>query len=220
MSEEIKKEVRNWWAENPMTYGSEHGRTSFGLDEDNEMQFELGTREFFERSDKTFFEWNASLHTSEGFFSKIFPYADYYNKKVLEVGCGLGAMAMQWALANANITVVDLNPVAVAQTRRRFEIFGLEGVFQEVDGNVLPFEDEVFDYVYSWGVLHHSPDLARSMSELFRVIRPGGIGVLEFRREGVASAHTVGRPWVAKDSMADVTDGVPPPRHSAGRDSR
>ena len=38
----------------------------------------------------------------------------------------------------------------------------------------LPFADASFDYVYSWGVLHHSPDLARSITELMRVLRPGG----------------------------------------------
>ena len=49
-----------------------------------------------------------------------------------------------------------------------------------------PFPNERFDYVYSWGVLHHSPDLERSVAEMFRVLRPGGqFGVMLYHRKSV-----------------------------------
>jgi SAM-dependent methyltransferase len=104
----------------------------------------------------------------------------------LEVGCGQGTMASVWAGAGANVTAVDLNPQAVEQTKRRFELFGLNGTVQRADGRTLPFQDHDFDYAYSWGVLHHSPDLARSLSELMRVLKPGGgFGVMLYNRRSL-----------------------------------
>ncbi len=62
---------------------------------------------------------------------------------------------MNWAKQGAHVTAVDLNPVAIAQTKRRFELLGLRGDIREMDANSLQFDDASFDYVYSWGVLHH-----------------------------------------------------------------
>ncbi|MCA1602873.1 MAG: class I SAM-dependent methyltransferase, partial [Acidobacteria bacterium] len=42
------------------------------------------------------------------------------------------------------------------------------------DAENLPFADNTFDLVYSWGVLHHSPDTYRAFEEVFRVLKPGG----------------------------------------------
>lgn len=170
-------QIREWWAEHPMTYGDEHGRPEWG-----DSSSELGTREFFQRVDDRFFEWNAPLHGDRP-FSRLFDYGSYGDGKVLEVGCGMGSMAMQWALAGARMTAVDLNPTAIAQTRRRFEVFGLDGDVREADARTLPFEDDTFDYAYSWGVLHHSPELNRSIEELLRVVRPGGgFGIMLYNR--------------------------------------
>jgi SAM-dependent methyltransferase len=95
---------------------------------------------------------------------------------------------MNWALHGADVTAVDLNPVAIAQTRRRFEVFGLKGNIQEMDASALQFDDASFDYVYSWGVLHHSPNLERSLLELLRVLRPNGeYGIMLYNRASIYS---------------------------------
>lgn len=177
--------VRRWWAEFPMTYGDEHGNTLYGAGSER-TEAELGSREFFENADATFYRWNEPLHGPGGPFSRLFDYPAYHGKRVLEVGCGMGCMAMNWARQGAVITAVDLNPVAVAQTRRRFEIFGHSGEIREADAARLPFADDTFDYVYSWGVLHHSPGLADSLAELRRVMKPGArLGVMLYNRESL-----------------------------------
>lgn len=165
-----------------MTYGEEHGKTEYA----EHGAVPMGSKEFFAEVDRVFYQWNIPLHTEEGRFSKIFPYRKFQGKEVLEIGCGMGTMAMNWALHGARITAVDLNPTAIEQTRRRFELYGLDGSIQQADGNRLPFSDCTFDYAYSWGVLHHSPDLALSLREMMRVLKPGAkFGVMLYYRPSV-----------------------------------
>jgi SAM-dependent methyltransferase len=182
---DVKQAIRQWWAEYPMTYGEEHGNTDY-RDAGGKNHAALGTREFFEKADATFYRWNEHLHGASGPFSNLFPFDQYSGRRVLEVGCGMGCMAMNWARHGARVTAVDLNPVSVAQTQRRFDLFGLDGEIREADAEHLPFEDNSFDYVYSWGVLHHTPGIARAIGELHRVLTPGGrAGVMLYNRESL-----------------------------------
>jgi ubiquinone/menaquinone biosynthesis C-methylase UbiE len=73
---------------------------------------------------------------------------------------------------------VDLTEASVDLARRRFELFELPGKFQVADAEALEFADESFDLVYSHGVLHHTPDAARAVREIHRVLRPGGRAVV------------------------------------------
>lgn len=188
--EDIKKsEIRNWWADNPMTYGDIHGKTTYDT---APSSLQIGTREFFESADRRFYSWNQDLHSAEGPFTKLFNFKKYKGKKVLEIGCGMGCMAMNWAQQGATVSAVDLNPVAIEQTKKRFHLFNLQATIQEMDGRSLDFPDNYFDYVYSWGVLHHSPDLQRSIDEVLRVLKPGGrTGVMLYHRNSLLYFYTV-----------------------------
>lgn len=178
-----KEAIRDWWADNPMTYGFEHGVTSYTLEDGSQVEVRIGSREFFELADRTFYEWNENIHDQTGRFGKIFDYGRYQGKRVLEVGCGMGCMAMNWASHGAQLTAVDLNPVAVAQTTRRMEAFGLQAEVRQADGETLPFDNDSFDFVYSWGVLHHTPRTKEAIAELRRVLKPGGrAGVMLYNR--------------------------------------
>jgi SAM-dependent methyltransferase len=187
-----KPDVKQWWARFPMTYGQNHGELSWLTDEGIEERFELGSREFFAKVDENFYRWNAPLHADGARFGRIYPYERYRGGKVLEVGCGIGTMAMNWALQGGRMTAVDLNPVAVEQTSRRFKLFDLPGLVLQADGRVLPFANDSFDFVYSWGVLHHSPDLKRSLDELIRVLRPGGeYAVMLYHRDSIRYRYAI-----------------------------
>jgi ubiquinone/menaquinone biosynthesis C-methylase UbiE len=177
-----KDEISSWWAINPMTYGDIHGTANYSGE-----KFTLGDKFFFEKVDKEFFSWNKPLSKKDP-FDLLFPFKDIpVGSRVLEIGCGMGTMASIWAKRGMNVTAIDLNPVAVEQTKRRFELYGLNGSIRMVDANDLPFLDDEFDYVYSWGVLHHSPRLDVSVAELFRVLRPGGhYGVMLYNRNSLA----------------------------------
>ena len=180
-----RADIRQWWADFPMTYGEEHGQAEY-RDAAGSVRVDLGTREFFDNADATFYRWNEPLHGPAGPFSRLFDYPAFRGKRVLEVGCGMGCMAMNWARQGAAVTAVDLNPVSIAQTTRRFELFGLSGDIREADAARLPFENNSFDYVYSWGVLHHSPGIPDAIAEIHRVLKPGGkTGVMLYNRNSL-----------------------------------
>lgn len=191
--EQRKDDIRKWWAGAPMTYGEDHGRASYTLPDGTVETVELGTARFFELADSVFYRWNEPLHGPGAPFARIFDYGRYRGRKVLEVGCGMGCMSMNWAKQGALMTSVDLNPVSIAQTKRRFEVFGLEGDIREADAERLPFADDEFDFVFSWGVVHHTPNIRAAIAEMYRVLKPGGrAGLMLYHRHSFLSKVLVG----------------------------
>jgi len=95
-------------------------------------------------------------------------------KRVLEIGCGIGTDAVNFARAGADYTGVDLSAASLDLTRRRFAVYGLRGTFHlgnaEELPNVVPIQ--VFDLVYSFGVIHHSPEPSRVIRSLKRYLGP------------------------------------------------
>jgi len=94
--------------------------------------------------------------------------------RVLEIGVGMGADYEQWLKAGAAATGVDLSSESLDRASRRCALSGLAPDLQVADAEHLPFEDCTFDVVYSYGVMHHSPDTAQCLQEAWRVLKPGG----------------------------------------------
>jgi len=161
-----QQQVREWWNRNPMSY-----------DVDDPIRQPEGTREYFRELDSRIFHPRYMRLTARPGgkpFSLFVDFDSLAGKDVLEVGCGSGIAVQLFAEAGANVTAVDLTPWAVATTRARLDAFGLEADVFEADGEALPLDDDTFDLVFSWGVIHHSTDTERALSELVRVCRPGG----------------------------------------------
>ncbi len=97
------------------------------------------------------------------------------SKDILEIGVGMGADHIRWARSGPkSLNGIDLTPRAVEHTRKRLAIYQLISDVREADSEQLPFPDNSFDIVYSWGVLHHTPHTADAVKEVHRVLRPGG----------------------------------------------
>jgi len=102
-------------------------------------------------------------------------FAEGQGKDVLEVGVGMGADHLEWARSNPkSLSGIDLTERAIAFTAARFKQAGKKSDLQTGDAENLPFKPNSFDLVYSWGVLHHSPDTPKAFAEVVRVLRPGG----------------------------------------------
>lgn len=96
-------------------------------------------------------------------------------KELLEVGVGAGTDFCQWVRGGAIATGIDLTEAAIKATRDNLRSRGLSAKDLRVaDAEQLPFDDGLFDVVYSWGVIHHSPDTQRALNEIARVLKPGG----------------------------------------------
>jgi len=99
----------------------------------------------------------------------------FRGKDVLEIGCGMGTDGFEFARNGANYVGVDLTPRAVELAKERFRLSGVSGRFENANAEEkLPFADDSFDHVYSFGVIHHSPVPARIVREIHRVLKKGG----------------------------------------------
>jgi ubiquinone/menaquinone biosynthesis C-methylase UbiE len=126
-----------------------------------------GTPEYFQQIERRRYEL-------EPFIPELADFASARDQAVLEIGVGLGTDHVQFARAGAHLSGVDLTPKSIELVGRRLELEGLSSDLQNADAESLPFEDGSFDVVYSWGVLHHTPDTPAAVREAIRVLRPGG----------------------------------------------
>ncbi len=97
--------------------------------------------------------------------------------RVLEAGCGVGAQTIPLIQASpeANITCLDIAAESLLAAEARVAIAGLpRPTFQQGDIRALPFDDAVFDHAFICFVLEHLPDPDAALTELCRVVRPGG----------------------------------------------
>jgi SAM-dependent methyltransferase len=167
MGGEISKvDVQEYWNAEPC------GTRGLSLEEDS----------FFRESESRRYQLDGSL---------IFGFAEFtrfHGKRVLEIGVGTGTDFVQWARAGALAHGIDLTERGVELTRRRLAREKLIGQVDVGDAENLPFPDEQFDLVYSWGVLHHTPNPRKAIDEVRRVLVPGGEAriMLYHRRSWVA----------------------------------
>ena len=118
---------------------------------------------------------SAIRYTLEPYILSFANFEQSKNKKVLEIGVGMGADHQKFAEAGADLYGIDLTTRAISLTQRRFECHQLRSTLNQGDAENLSFPDDSFDMVYSWGVLHHSPDTPKAISEVHRVLKPGGL---------------------------------------------
>lgn len=155
-SELQKAEVRDFWNRN--------------VNQFNQLQRDdVGSREFYDAAEALRYEYHYHLPP---LFDKVA--REYPGGKLLEVGCSMGNDTIQFARRGMQVTGVDLTEAAIELIRKRFEMYSESGDFRVADAENLPFDDDSFDVVYSFGVLHHTPDTAGAIEEVRRVLRPGG----------------------------------------------
>jgi SAM-dependent methyltransferase len=127
-----------------------------------------------ERSAEGYLEQARQRYALEPYVADFADFPSARGKRVLEIGVGLGADHQRFAEAGAELYGLDLTPRAVEHVGRRFAALGLESSLLVGDAERLGFRSGAFDTVYSWGVLHHSPDTPKAVEEVRRVLAPGG----------------------------------------------
>lgn len=128
-------------------------------------------------------------------------------KSILEVGCGIGLDSVQIAQRGLDLFALDLTFVGIDTAKKRFSKESLPGKFLVGDGCHLPFSENSFHYVYSFGVLHHAADTKKSIEELYRVLQPGGQArIMLYNRHSFNElVHRITRvPFEEKDKLCPV----------------
>lgn len=152
---DIKNNTRNVWGASPA------GTTS--------SKAKPKTKEFFEEA----FKYRAEYE--QPWLYEVVPFKDFKDKKVLEIGCGAGFDAYNITREGAIYTGIDITPENIERTRTHLGFFGLDGEILEADAENLPYTGGgEFDIVYSNGVLHHTPDMKKSFSEAYRILKNNG----------------------------------------------
>jgi ubiquinone/menaquinone biosynthesis C-methylase UbiE len=145
----LKDEVRDFWNSEPC--GSRYLEGSTDFDAHARARYAL-----------------------ESYIPEFAQFARSRNLRVLEVGVGMGADYLEWLKAGALASGVDLSSASLERARRRCELAGLQPDLRVADAERLPFPDSSFDVVYSYGVMHHSPETPQCLREAWRVLKPGG----------------------------------------------
>ncbi|MCS6965533.1 MAG: class I SAM-dependent methyltransferase [Candidatus Kapabacteria bacterium] len=153
----LKEQVQHYWDQQPCG-------TQF-------TEFPWGTPEFFADVERF-------RYTVQPFMHRLIGFERYKGKRVLEVGCGLATDLLQFARHGACVTGIDLSPQSIRLARQRFSLEGLPGEFLVADAEQLPFPNASFEVVYSFGVLHHTPNIVQALAEIHRVLIPGGEVIL------------------------------------------
>lgn len=155
---------RSWWQNNPMRY-----------DWGDRIPAEEFSKEFYQEIDERFFSdsWRYMPWTTRP-FDALVPFAELGTKDVLEIGVGNGSHAQLISPHCKTYTGIDLTDYAVKSTSKRFEAFGLKGTIRQMDAEKLDFPDASFDFIWTWGVIHHSANTGRILEQMSRVLKPGG----------------------------------------------
>jgi 2-polyprenyl-3-methyl-5-hydroxy-6-metoxy-1,4-benzoquinol methylase len=175
--EHVQDGNARWWNANPMAYDW-HGEVQA-------PQFSLA---WFSAIDRAHLHGARLFATKDRPFDRVMPIDDLAGKSVLEIGCGMGLHTETLARAGANVTAIDLTPTGVEGTTRRLALKGLTARVIQADAEKLPFDDKSFDFVWSWGVIHHSSNTGRVVRHIARVLRPAGeCRIMVYNRQGMAA---------------------------------
>lgn len=146
-------------------------------------------------------EYVPEYEASEKHWAMFYSPEEVQGMAVLDAGCGTGIFSAIFARNGAGRVVgIDISPGSLETARGLKEKFNLANVsFERQDMLQLPFADGTFDIVWAWGTVHHTTDPLRAISELARVLRPGGsIFLAVYKRTKLTWIHEIIRKTLVK----------------------
>ncbi|MEM7453053.1 MAG: methyltransferase domain-containing protein [Planctomycetota bacterium] len=129
---------------------------------------------------------NNKIITARVRLGALTKYVNVEKPRMLDIGCSIGATVEAGTLLGWRASGVDVSSAAV----NFCSSLGLD--CHKIDGTELPFADDTFDVVTSWHVIEHVSDVKETLAEWNRVLKPGGIMVLETPDSQCLKARTQG----------------------------
>jgi 2-polyprenyl-3-methyl-5-hydroxy-6-metoxy-1,4-benzoquinol methylase len=159
----VQSNNQAWWTSQTMSY-----------DWGEKNKFEKFSLPWYDEIDRRFAHDARLFAHDKQPFDRIIPFDEICGKKVLEIGCGMGLHTELMTRAGAEVTSVDLSETSVQATRTRLKLKGLAASIIQGDAESLAFEPGSFDFIWSWGVIHHSSRTAKIVRDIARILRPDG----------------------------------------------
>jgi SAM-dependent methyltransferase len=157
---------RQWWEHHPMKYDETESTPLTSAEGTPAFYREIDAR-FFRRAEQAI-GWQALP------FDTLIDFRALASQRVLEIGIGCGSHAELLSSRARAYVGVDLTDYATKMTRQRFRVLNRPAPICRMDAERLALPDDSFDFVWSWGVIHHSSNTRRILEEAHRVLRPGG----------------------------------------------
>jgi len=151
-----KLEIKRHWNANPCGTGEYLNGIIYG------------SREFFDEIRRSRYE------VTDTWMKDTIDFTIAKGKKLLEIGFGVGTDLVTFCENGAEVYGIDITEEHYRLTKLNFERHEKNCVLKLCDSANIDFPPDFFDYVYSHGVLHHTPDTVRCVSEAYRVLKPGG----------------------------------------------
>ena len=131
---------------------------------------EIGTKEYFDEVEK-------KKLTAEPHIKTFSNFDEWNGKKVLEIGCGLATVGINFASHGANYTGVELSDESLKLAKQRFDVYKMQGKFFSGNAEYLStfVPVETYDLIYSFGVIHHSPHPENIVSEIKKYMNENSI---------------------------------------------
>lgn len=128
----------------------------------------IGTKEYFQ-------EVTNRKYTIEPHIIEFADFKKYDKKFVLEVGCGIGTASQSFIESGAIYSGIDLSDKSVEIANQRLNVFNLSGtIFQANIEELNNVNNTFFDLIYSFGVLHHTPNIEKAIDNIYNMLKPGG----------------------------------------------
>lgn len=180
----LKNNSKEWWSNHSQDYVSPGEIPHLGVPDD------MSDSDFIDYINKIDNNFRKDAYfaqdKSNSIFSKLIPCSDLSGKKVLEIGCGLGAHTEILSRSGAVLTSIDLSETSIKITKRRLNLKKLSAEVILADAEDLPFQSEYFDYIWTWGVIHHSPNTKKCSQELERVLKVNGkVGIMLYNKNSL-----------------------------------
>jgi ubiquinone/menaquinone biosynthesis C-methylase UbiE len=131
-------------------------------------------------------------YSLQDYMHDIFGFDKFAGKKVLEIGCGGGIDSAEFARNGAQVTSTDFTQIGVETTKALLKEAGLPSNVLQADATNLQFKDNTFDLVYSFGVVHHIPQIDKALTEIKRVLKPGGkIMIMVYNKDSLLYGYSI-----------------------------
>jgi len=127
---------------------------------------EIGSKEYFEEVSKR-------KYLVEPHILQFASFEIYKDKRVLEVGCGIGTAGQTFIENGAIYKGIDISEKSIDIAKKRQNVFNLKGEF--IVENIEEYStEEKFNLIYSFGVLHHTPNIKKAIDNIYNMLEEGG----------------------------------------------